>query len=965
MSSTGSSSSGGVAGAGGSAVFVEVETVNEDDDDDTSINSGTSITDASVSPSSLGQRQQKQQQEELFEDEVVVQVESTNNRRRGLRDGNNTNPPSGAETRDAADAAAATPSLNSSPGFIPDPDEWLNVVNTAADTFMGAASSNNTNTTPGDGSSSDDLYYYDNGLLLPHPDELKVGTASSTTRKATTTGTTNFDNDEPDHDTPFVNVIGEGGGGGGGISLPSTKEEVQGGVSANYGFNVNSTDHSSSLPHVDEIKKFDENNTIKTSAATAAATATATDEPVHQDFLQMNTVGVGSLPSNTEEVVGGVGENHGFNVNSTGHAASLPHVDEYRSDNAAGATSSSGSRHDDEILNEDATGSLLFVPNTTGVDSLPEPGDDVDGKQFQVNSTGHGASLPHVEEVKGRTISGNGGGGGGSGTGGRNKKTKKHTGNKKPSTSRSNNNGVDGGDDDSTNKEDGLDLNMTILDYDSDKDPAEKKDRVYGIDGDTDYHDEPDHDTPHAVQSRSGDHGSSLPHPEELQTDTNTTKKSGRRTNSSIAAATSKFFSSIVRVNSKDEEYVDDDDDEGLTGEAEMTSMSAPDKKRKKNKKRKKSKKDKRTKKNSSTRRIEDDDDDGDDRFMDEPGAQAAIEVTRRNVEFNIDSDSDDKEENGGLEHAGANSKAIVRYDPPTSQLDGVFLKRARSSTGGSHSTLRSNSLVKSIRGISSRMGFDSNHEPTHRMDDEDHVEFGLSLEDDDDDDSFYLKNDAKRHYRTAMIMRHKKTCIIVGLIVLFLVLLIPLAILSSEKRKGQLNTVDTSSIAAPPTPAPTTEDVPAAPSAAPTLPPVAENCQDRISLAQEMAGRDCYGPDEFINITFTQCYPSPDDWIGLFPSGAVYFGRLWREYYNWIWTCGAEPCTEQQVTEDLPIRGKFSTPMLDPGDYQLFIVLDSGWPYLPLVSSEVIRVRTWCSTADDAPETTPSDGIRGRQLRG
>eukprot|EP00529_Nitzschia_sp_RCC80_P003510 CAMPEP_0113483454 /NCGR_PEP_ID=MMETSP0014_2-20120614/23441_1 /TAXON_ID=2857 /ORGANISM="Nitzschia sp." /LENGTH=1048 /DNA_ID=CAMNT_0000376999 /DNA_START=73 /DNA_END=3219 /DNA_ORIENTATION=- /assembly_acc=CAM_ASM_000159 len=1044
MSSTESS-----APSVGGAVFVEVETVNEDDDDDTSINSGTSTASSASDVVDGGHppppKKQHGQRQEEFEDEVVL-VAKGNRNGRGAR--NTFHPNSMA-------APTATAITSSTSGFIPDPDEWLNVVNSAADTFMGASSGAGAAAGGGGGDNIDDNNNDDDGSLLPHPDEVKL----ETTRNSTTTGRANFD--EPDHATPFVNVADDDADGGGGVggraslphpdhlmstnhqmfvvnstshaaslphvdevktekrdkdknmedggvdhfdvfqmntvgvdSLPSTAQEVVGGVGANHGFNVNSTDHASSLPHVDEIKADPRNNT-----AVARGTTGGSDEPDQLlDIFQMNTVGVDSLPSNKEEIVGGVGANHGFNVNSTDHAASFPHVDEYKAD-APGAIGGTSGDDDDDDDGDDikltATGSL-FTPNTTAVDSLPQPGHD-DGKTFQVNSTGHGASLPHAEEVR---ASG--------GTGGKkNNKNKKHSNNnnnktkknKKPRNNETNEKISSIGKNNRENDKDGLNLNLTILDYDSDKDPAEKKNRVYGgkdVDDSDNSDDEPDHDTPHAVQSRSGDHSSSLPHPEELQTDTNITKKGGvgGRT-SSIAAATSKFFSSFVRVNSKDEDYkedgdgrnnrrtiiseedddadlasshVGDDDDDpssSANGESEMTSISATDKKRKKSKKSKKSKKDKRRKKKSSKRHIEDEDDE-EDRFTDEPGAQAAVAVTRRrNVDFTIDSDSDDEEENGDVENADINSKALVRYDPSTSQSDGVFLKRSRSSTDGSKPSLRSNSLVQSIRGISSRLGFESNHEPTHRMDDEDHVEFGLSLEDDEDDESFYLKNDAKRHYRTTMIMRHKKTCIIVGLIVLFLALLIPLAILSSEKRKEQLNTVDTSSVASPPTSAPTTAAAPAAPSAAPTLPPVAENCEDRISLAPEMAGRDCYGPDEFINITFSQCYPSPDDWIGLFPSGAVYFGRLWREYYNWIWTCGAEACTEKQVTEDLPIRGKFSTPMLDPGDYQLFIVLDSGWPYLPLVSSEVIRVRTWCSIANDEPESSQSDGVRGRQLRG
>ncbi|KAL3901942.1 MAG: hypothetical protein SGARI_005991, partial [Bacillariaceae sp.] len=177
--------------------------------------------------------------------------------------------------------------------------------------------------------------------------------------------------------------------------------------------------------------------------------------------------------------------------------------------------------------------------------------------------------------------------------------------------------------------------------------------------------------------------------------------------------------------------------------------------------------------------------------------------------------------------------------------------------------------------------------------------------------------------------------CYAILALAVFLALLIPLCMLARDNKEYQEALFQQQQqqeqiLAGIATPAPEGTPSPTEPGA----------CQDKIVLNHD---KTCFDTQTAISFSFTHCAPNQQDWIGLYPSGAVYYGRLWRDYINWIWTCGALPCTEEQVTEDLPLTGTFEAPSMDEGEYQLYLVLDSRWPYRFITASETFTVSDSC----------------------
>ncbi len=192
------------------------------------------------------------------------------------------------------------------------------------------------------------------------------------------------------------------------------------------------------------------------------------------------------------------------------------------------------------------------------------------------------------------------------------------------------------------------------------------------------------------------------------------------------------------------------------------------------------------------------------------------------------------------------------------------------------------------------------------------------------DDDDEFMKGSSyydKPHYRTSLLL-HKQSrgcwCLTFCILLMFLSLIIPLGILARDKRQSE------AAAPLPPTMAPTVDG----------------GCVDEVYLVRNTT---CYDTSTPVSFAFKQCFPSKLDWIGLYPSNSVYYGRLWKDYINWIWTCGSLPCNDTQVTENLPLEGVINAPAMEAGNYQIFLVLDSRWPYRYLANTEVFTVAESC----------------------
>ncbi|KAG7340946.1 hypothetical protein IV203_030561 [Nitzschia inconspicua] len=203
---------------------------------------------------------------------------------------------------------------------------------------------------------------------------------------------------------------------------------------------------------------------------------------------------------------------------------------------------------------------------------------------------------------------------------------------------------------------------------------------------------------------------------------------------------------------------------------------------------------------------------------------------------------------------------------------------------------------------------------------------------DSDEEESLFAKAISSRHtnYRRNLLFGKQSWscwCLVILAVTVFLAMLIPLAILSQEKRQATKaqNQAATELSATTGTNEPSETTQP---------------CVDEIVLNHN---HTCFNTSTAISFSFTMCNPDVLDWIGLYPANSVFYDRLWRDYINWIWACGNEPCTNAQVSQNLPLTGTFLAPARDPGSYQFFIVLDSRWPYRYVASSDVFTVSETC----------------------
>ena len=134
---------------------------------------------------------------------------------------------------------------------------------------------------------------------------------------------------------------------------------------------------------------------------------------------------------------------------------------------------------------------------------------------------------------------------------------------------------------------------------------------------------------------------------------------------------------------------------------------------------------------------------------------------------------------------------------------------------------------------------------------------------------------------------------------------------------------------------------------AAPTQPPFSFDgapCYDEIVLT-DRDGKDlvngtdtsediaCYSVDEPIHFRFKRCRPaSPLDWVGVFSSRSMFMDKLWKDHYDGLYLCGDQPCPKEDPNnkEGGPPRVQTTKapPITAPGEYRLFLVKDSDWPY-------------------------------------
>uniref|UniRef100_A0A7S0F7G5 Uncharacterized protein n=1 Tax=Pseudo-nitzschia arenysensis TaxID=697910 RepID=A0A7S0F7G5_9STRA len=215
------------------------------------------------------------------------------------------------------------------------------------------------------------------------------------------------------------------------------------------------------------------------------------------------------------------------------------------------------------------------------------------------------------------------------------------------------------------------------------------------------------------------------------------------------------------------------------------------------------------------------------------------------------------------------------------------------------------------------------------------------SSESDSDSDFSDEEPASKKDRMLSLFKEHKDNprsrliCLVSFIVFLLLFIVTPVAV---RKTKAKNNIITT------------TTDIGNTPGdgIGPIIPPPissdGSNCFDEIVLT-DRNGRDlvngtdtsddlaCYSIDEPIHFRFKRCRPaSPLDWVGVFSSRSMFMDKLWKDHYDGVYLCGDQPCPDDDSLnmEGGPprIQATKAPPIKTPGEYRLFLVKDSDWPY-------------------------------------
>jgi hypothetical protein len=158
---------------------------------------------------------------------------------------------------------------------------------------------------------------------------------------------------------------------------------------------------------------------------------------------------------------------------------------------------------------------------------------------------------------------------------------------------------------------------------------------------------------------------------------------------------------------------------------------------------------------------------------------------------------------------------------------------------------------------------------------------------DSDEEESVFVKAINSSHhpnYRRSLFLGKQSRCcwcLVILIFLIFLAMLIPLAMLSHDKRQS----TKAQDQAEPQQPVFSTGDDTPPPTVVATnatdAPTETPSCVDEIKLNHNQT---CFNTSTPISFSFTHCNPSAFDWIALYPSNSVYYDRLWKDDINWIW---------------------------------------------------------------------------------
>jgi hypothetical protein len=115
-----------------------------------------------------------------------------------------------------------------------------------------------------------------------------------------------------------------------------------------------------------------------------------------------------------------------------------------------------------------------------------------------------------------------------------------------------------------------------------------------------------------------------------------------------------------------------------------------------------------------------------------------------------------------------------------------------------------------------------------------------------------------------------------------------------------------------------------------------------------------CYTTTQKIQFQYTYCNPtSVGDWVGLFPSRALFLDRLWKEFIQGkVLECGdgeeQTSCEESDLYQPRIEKQMNSPPITDVGEYRFFLVKKSDYPYEYVAQTAAFRVIEEGQSCDD-----------------
>jgi hypothetical protein len=147
------------------------------------------------------------------------------------------------------------------------------------------------------------------------------------------------------------------------------------------------------------------------------------------------------------------------------------------------------------------------------------------------------------------------------------------------------------------------------------------------------------------------------------------------------------------------------------------------------------------------------------------------------------------------------------------------------------------------------------------------------------------------------------------------------------------------------PSPAPTPDPTPSPVSEPdPTQEPTPSPGSEPSCTTQIQGARSCFEEGVGIRVTFTNCDPLGNDWVGLYDADEDSPLRP----FLWDWTCGTQECfgavPEGSLHLGASSEGTRNWPM-GRGDYKLWLLRrgESGGPYPILAESETFTISNSC----------------------